>query len=233
MAAFCLMLAMKRVILSLSLIAFLPSCAEQSFFMAHEDAKPAYAQSGSSAKQDADARAPLDLPPELRADLELPMSERVASRANEAELPRAYAKAVAGKAVSLDARVYQQTPAEVFSAVVDAMTGMNAPIQSVDSPSGIITTDWIRKGNNSLVGMAGMMGLGDAPKITRHRFIVRVYRARMDSGDVTKLEVRVLGQAIVANQWVNKPFKRKVADEIFEGVNEQLTRVQRQDAVKP
>jgi len=221
------MLAMKRVILTLSIITLLPSCAEQSFFMAHEDEKPAYTRTTGS--RVADSRAPLDVPPELRAELELPMSDRVASKANTGALPSEYRKAVAGKAVSLDARVYQQTPAQVFSAVIDAMTSMNAPIQSVDSPSGIVTTDWIRKGNNSLVGLAGMMGIGDAPKITRHRFVVRVYRAHMESGDITKLEVRVLGQAIIANQWVNKPFKRKVSDEIFEAVDEQLTRVERQN----
>jgi len=116
--------------------------------------------------------------------------------------------------------MYQLTPAEVFSAVVDAMTSLNMPVASVDSPSGIVTTDWIRLGVHTM----NIFG-GGASGATRHRFIVRVYRAKMEEKLMTRLEVRVIGQASQDRRWVNQPIKRKVSEELFTAVEEQLTRM--------
>lgn len=198
---------------------FLTACADQPLIMWHDDDKPAYAK-GSPSTGKTVSREPLDVPPELRAELELPAAEKVASRADEKVLPKKYQEAVAGKAVSLDARDYKLTPAEVFSAVIDAMTSLNIPVESVDSPSGIVTSDWIRRGAHS-VGIFG----GNTGNVTRHRFMVRVYRAKLEDKLMTRLEVRVLGQVVRDRRWVNQPFKRKVSEELFTAVDEQLTRM--------
>jgi len=187
--------------------------------MWHDDEKPAYANGSTSANRAA-SREPLDVPPELRAKLELPGADTIGSDVDEKILPKKYQEAVAGKAVALDARVYQLTPAEVFSSVVDAMTSLNIPVESVDSPSGIVTSDWIRRGVHSM----GLFG-GAAGNLTRHRFIVRVYRATVEEKLMTRLEVRVLGQVYTDRRWVNKPIKRAVAKELFSAVDEQLTRM--------
>jgi hypothetical protein len=196
----------------------LAACADQPLIMWHDDDTPDYAKSGKSTGKAA-SREPLDVPPELRAELELPGAESVASNVDEKVLPKKYQEAVAGKAVALDARMYKLTPAEVFSAVVDAMTSLNVPVESVDSPSGIVTSDWIRKGENTLSVFGGSSGL------TRHRFIVRVYRAKLEDKLMTRLEIRVLGQAVINRRWVNRPIKRKVSEELFTAVDEQLTRM--------
>ena len=196
-------------------------------FIPHDD-RPEYART-TTASGKADSREPLDVPPELRAEVKLPQAEQVASRADENILPQKYQEAVAGKAVSLDARIYELTPAEVFSAVVDAMTSLNLPVESVDSPSGIVTSDWIRRG----AGSASMVGMnifgGSGPAYTRHRFIVRVYLARVDEKAMTKLEIRTLGQSFENRHWVNKPLKRKVSEELFVAVEEQLGRMKAQE----
>jgi hypothetical protein len=192
----------------------------KDLIMWHDDDTPAYAK-GDRSTGKAASREPLDVPPELRAELELPGAEKIAGSADEKVLPEKYQKAVAGKAVALDARMYKLTPAEVFSAVVDAMTSLNIPVESVDSPSGIVTSDWIRRGVHSM----SIFG-GDSGNVTRHRFIVRVYRAKLEDKLMTRLEIRVLGQAFSSRRWVNKPIKRKVSEELFTAVDEQLTRMQ-------
>jgi len=195
--------------------------------------QPAYAQ-GTEKSADAKSRAPLDVPPELRADLQVPEANAVGANADPNELPDKYRETVAGKAVALDARVYDFTTAQVFSASVDAMTSLNMPVDSVDSPSGIVTTDWIRRGANnpSILGsMSGIFGAADSSDLTRHRFIVRVFRATLPSGiEKTRLEIRVLAQAYVNGHWTNKPIQQKVTDELFGAVEEQLTRMQTQGA---
>jgi hypothetical protein len=213
---------MKNIKLLLTLFVttiLLTACADRPLLIWHDDDKPAYAKGGKSAGKAA-SREPLDVPPELRAKLELPGAESIASNVDEKVLPKKYQEAVAGKAVSLDARMYKLTPAEVFSAVVDAMTSLNMPVDSVDSPSGIVTSDWIRRGAHSI----GIFG-GDAGNVTRHRFIIRVYRAKLEDKLMTKLEIRVLGQSFRNRRWVNKPFKRTVSKELFTAVEEQLTRM--------
>jgi hypothetical protein len=186
--------------------------------------QPAYAQGNSSGAKDAAARAPLDVPPELRADLEVPAAADVAS-ADDSALPEKYRQAVAGKAVSLDARVYNVDAASLFSAVVDAMTALNLPVDSVDSPSGIVTSDWIRRGANTPNAFAGIFG-GASSDITKHRFVVRVFRLKMDAQTKSKLEIRVLGQAFVNGHWVNRPFKANISKDLFSSVEEQLGRMQ-------
>jgi len=187
--------------------------------------QPAYAQGNSGGARDAAARAPLDVPPELRADLEVPAADSVAS-ADDSALPEKYRQAVAGKAVSLDARVYDVDAASLFSAVVDAMTALNIPVDSVDSPSGIVTSDWIRRGANSPNAFAGIFGGASGSDITKHRFVVRVFRLKMDAQTKSKLEIRVLGQAFVNGHWVNRPFKANTSKELFSSVEEQLGRMQ-------
>lgn len=217
---------MKNIRLLLTLLVtaiLLASCGDRAFVYWHDDDKPDYAKSGQATGKAA-KREPLDVPPELRAKLKLPESESIASNVDEKVLPKKYQEAVAGKGVSLNARMYSQTPAEVFSAVVDAMTSLNMPVDSVDSPSGIVTSDWIRRGVNSL-NIGALFG-DNSNKVTRHRFIVRVYRAMMEEKQMTKLEIRVLGQALQSQRWVNRPIKREVTKELFVAVEEQLTRMQ-------
>ncbi len=186
----------------------------------HDD-RPAYAQgTPATSSGAATSRVPLDVPPELRAEYELPEASDVATRADEELLPKEYQAAVAGRAISLDARVYHLRAEKVFSAVVDAMTSVNIPVQSVDSPSGIITSDWVRKGEHS----QGFFGATST--MTRHRFIVRIYRAKLDGSEITKLEVRTHGQAAPSSRWVNAPPSRKVSKELFSAIEEQLARIQ-------
>jgi predicted small lipoprotein YifL len=213
---------MKNIRLLLTLFVttmLLASCGDRPFLYLHDDDNPDYAKSGKSTGKAA-SREPLDVPPELRAKLELPGAEIIASNVDEKVLPKKYQEAVAGKSVSLDARMYTLTPAEVFSGVVDAMTSLNMPVDSVDSPSGIITSDWIRRGAHSMNIFGGTSGT-----VTRHRFIVRVYRAVLEGKQMTKLEIRVLGQVLQSRRWVNRPIERKVSKELFGAVEEQLTRM--------
>ena len=202
---------------------FLSACSGMPPLLIPHDDRPEYART-TTATGKAASREPLDVPPELRAEIQLPKAEDVASRADPNVLPQKYQEAVAGKAVSLDARVYKLTPAEVFSAVVDAMTSLNIPVESVDSPSGIVTSDWIRKGADS-ANLAGLNLFGSGPVYTRHRYIVRVFHAQVEESSMTKLEVRTLGQSYENKHWVNRPLKRKVADELFVAIEEQLARM--------
>jgi len=167
------------------------------------------------------SRAPLEVPPELRGEATVPIPENIA---RETEPERIRAKAVTGKAVSLDARIYEQRPGEVFSAVVDAMTSLNMPVDSVDSPSGVITTEWIRKDASTstayMNSVMNMFGGGKASHV-RHRFVVRILRMQKKG---TRLEIRTLGQAFINKHWVNKKFKIKLTNDLFSAVEEQLIR---------
>ncbi len=186
-------------------------------FWPAEDGKPAYAR-GKSGNPQAEGRMPLDVPPDLQDEISVPASEHVTAGAGIKDKA-----AVAGKAVSLDARIYDAGAGHVFSAVVDAMTALNMPVQSVDSPSGTVTTEWIRSDSSKLnpyiADVLGMFGAG--PSYTRYRFVVRVLR--MDRGG-SRVEVRTLGQQYINRHWVNKALKRSVAEKIFSAVEEQLAR---------
>ncbi len=180
-----------------------------------DDNKPAYAQGQGDGGQ-AGSRMPLDVPPELRDDVKAPKAERPLAGTgikNKA--------AVAGKAVSLNARVYQVSQGQAFSTAVDAMTALDLPVQSVDSPSGTITTEWIRRDSGKLnpyvADVLGMFGAG--PSHTRYRFVIRVFRL---AGGGSRIEVRTLGQQYINRHWVNRPLKRSVAGKIFTAIEERL-----------
>jgi len=191
-----------------------------------DDNKPDYAR-GQSAGAQAKGRAPLDVPPELRKELQVPMPDKVATEAaaNSSGVTQERKEAVAGTAVSLHARRYGYTAAQVFSATIDAMTALNMPVDSVDSPSGTLTTEWVGKDVNSsnvyvVSSLMNMFGAG-APTRVRYRYVVRVLRV----GDQSQLEVRTLGQQYANNHWSNVPLKQKVSDELFAAVEEQLARL--------
>jgi hypothetical protein len=193
-----------------------------------EDNKPDYAR-GHSAGAQANGRAPLDVPPELRKEIEVPMPDKVATEAaaHSSGVTQERKEAVAGSAVSLHARRYDYTPAQVFSATIDAMTALNMPVDSVDSPSGTVTTEWVGKDVNSsnvyvVSSLMNMFGAG-APTKVRYRYVVRVLRA----GNQSQLEVRTLGQQYANQHWSNVPLKQKVSNELFAAVEEQLARLKK------
>jgi len=200
-------------------VVLLAGCDRQLLVPYSDDAnKPDYSQNGSAAA----SRAPLDVPPELRGDVEVPEPDKIASQGGPAAVNKGR---VAGQAVSLDGRVYSHGVATVFSAAVDAMTALNMPVQSVDSPSGTLTTDWIKQesvSSNASV-MSGVFG-GETVLGVRYRFVVRVLRQKGGEAELTRLEIRTVGQAFVNRHWVNRPIQRKVSDELFAAVEERLPR---------
>ncbi len=179
---------------------------------------------GTKSTPVAENRAPLELPPELRADIELPMANAVSSNSSNEAVSEKYRQAVTGKKVALDARVYDAAADQTFSAVVDAMTSLSMPVDSVDSASGIVTTDWIRKGayNNNLIGNL----IGSSGKLTRHRYVVRVFRVKNEQQPQSRLEVRTLLQGYTNGHWVNTAMNKKHAEAFFVTVEEQLGRLQ-------
>jgi len=182
-------------------------------------------QSGAPGKSDStgNSRPALVVPPELR-DAQVPHPDQVAT-GGEPRLTAEEKEQVAGTAVALDAKLYSNGAGEVFSAVVDAMTSMNLPVESVDSPSGTITTDWVveKKGSSPVV-FNGLFGGGDI-LATRYRFVVRILRQQTTEGvEMTRLEIRTIGQAYIDRRWTNRPIKRKVSDELFSATEEQLSR---------
>ena len=187
-----------------------------------ESNKPDYTRGGNERVR-AESRKPLQVPPELKGEVSVPMPDKVATEAavvaggsGKGKKPKAR-----GRTIALDTREYRQRPDQVFSTVIDAMTALNMPVESVDSPSGTITTTWVRhdaNNPNSYVG-AAMNVFGAGPTHTRYRFIVRVLRTK--SGG-TLLEIRTLGQQYINRHWVNKPIKRKVANELFAAIEERL-----------
>lgn len=213
------------LLLTLSGVA-LASCTDRPFLYANEDGdKPAYSQQGGG-QASAESRAPLDVPPELR-NVEVPQPERIATT-EKGGIATAADETVVGTAVALDARLYSVGVANVFSSVVDAMTALNMPVQSVDSPSGTITTDWIRQGaDNPNLGQSAMAGLfgGDGVQAVRYRFVVRTLRQLEDGVSKTRLEIRTIGQAYINRHWVNRPIQRKVSEELFSAVEERLTAI--------
>jgi len=196
--------------------------------------QPAYAQGGKQGAA-ASSRAPLEVPPELMAELTIPAADAVARVNDDKALPEAYRKSVAGKYVALDAKLYDATAGQVFSSAIDAMTALNLPVQSVDSPSGTLTTDWIRKGAGKADAMTmftNMFDFGTGAVVVRYRYVVRVLRATVEGHEQSRLEIRTIGQIYKGGRWINAQLKRKAADELFVAVEEQLARVQAQ-APKP
>lgn len=202
----------------------LASCTDRPFIYTNDNAdKPAYSQE-SGGRASAESRAPLDVPPELR-NVQVPQPEKIATSGGESSAQSTTDETVAGRAVSLDGRLYNVDAATVFSSVVDAMTALNLPVQSVDSPSGTITTDWVRQGadNPNLAASAldGLFG-GDGVQAVRYRFVVRTLRQTEEGVSRTRLEIRTIGQAYINRHWVNRPIQRKVSAELFGAVEERL-----------
>ncbi|MDQ6951071.1 MAG: hypothetical protein Q9M26_05345 [Mariprofundales bacterium] len=176
------------------------------------------------------SRAPLVVPPELQGKVDVPMPKQVAPKmANDAESKAVAAnrkRLVAGKAVALDARVYSVDAAPLFSAVVDAMTALNIPVDSVDSPSGTVTSDWIRRDSASATAyvpiLSSMFGASLA-QAKRHRFVVRVLRQQVGDVEQSRLEVRTLSQSFINRHWVDQPVVRKFSNELFSAVEERIS----------
>ena len=176
----------------------------------------------SHAQVKSESRPALNVPPSLRGEVTVPDAEVIAVQKT---MPERYKKAVAGKRVALDARLYDASAGEVFSAVVDAMTALNLPVQSVDSASGTITTDWVRTDAsnpnvNSLLGIFGSNG----PRVIRYRYVARVLRETSDDVTKTRLEVRAMAQTFSNSHWTNKKLTRKRAGELFSRVGELLAK---------
>lgn len=168
----------------------------------------------------AESRPALEVPPSLRGEVEVPEASAIAV---QEAMPERYKAAVTGKQVALDARLYKASIGDVFSAVVDAMTALNLPVQGVDSASGTITTDWVRRGvnNPSVNSMLNMLGGGE-PQAVRYRFVTRVLRETVEGVEKTRLEVRTLGQVFNNGHWINKKLTRQRANELFSRVEELL-----------
>jgi len=169
-----------------------------------------------------DARPALDIPPSLRGEVEVPDAGAIAVKKTVSER---YKKTVAGKQVALDARLYNASAKRVFSAVLDGMTALNLPVQSVDSASGTITTDWVRTdANNPNVNSLMNVFGGGGPQAIRYRYVARVLRETSDDVTKTRLEIRTMAQTFSNGHWTNKKLSRKRADELFSRVGELLTK---------
>jgi len=151
--------------------------------------------------------------PEVHADYEIPSAGKVAVRAGP--MPEKYKNMLTGRAVTLDVRSFNAPPGTVFSSVVDAMLSLNIPVDVVDSPSGIITSDWVREGEDDPTFQPSIIGF------KRHAFVVRVVPA---TEGTSNLEIHVIGQEYERNQWVDRPLKRKVSEELYSAVDELLKR---------
>jgi len=168
-----------------------------------------------------ESRPALDVPPSLRGEVEVPDAGAIAV---QEAMPERYKASVAGKHVALDARLYDVSAGDVFSAVIDGMTALNLPVQSVDSASGTITTDWVRAGANN-PNVNSLLGtLGGGPTATRYRFVTRVLRETTDEVAKTRLEIRTMAQVYQNGHWRNKKLQRKRANELFARVEELLSK---------
>ncbi|WP_100278513.1 hypothetical protein [Mariprofundus aestuarium] len=162
---------------------------------------------------DTEAVKPQKVSQVAKTEYEIPMAGRVGARAGA--LPDKFSRMLEGRAVTLENRFYSAQPGQLFSASADAMYSLNIPVDIVDSPNGIITSDWVRAGDNNPSLVPSIVGY------TRHRFLLRVL---VDSGDKAGLEVRVIGQEYENSQWVDRKLKRNVSEELFAAVGEQLMR---------
>jgi len=176
----------------------------------------------AGAQHESDVRPALDVPPSLRGEVKVPDAGAIAVQKT---VPERYKKTVAGKRVALDARLFDASAGAVFSAVVDGMTALNLPVQSVDSASGTITTDWVRTDANSPNVSSLFNGLGGGgPQAVRYRYVARVLRETSDEVTKTRLEIRTMSQAFQNGHWTNKKLARKRADELFLRVEELLSK---------
>ena len=216
----------------------LASCAHMPKLFWKESEGTGTPQVNAGGQPAAPSEQELVVPPSLRGQVSVPMPNKVASvpPSPAQQIAVKQKSEVAGTAVSLDARVYNQDASTVFSSVIDAMTSLNMPVQSVDSPSGTITTDWVRKDASSPNVFTPVMHLfGEGGILAeRYRFVVRVLRLSTPAGLKTQLEIRTLGQAFENQHWVDKPVKYKASNDLFSAVEEQQAqRAQASSSVAP
>ncbi|WP_143144885.1 hypothetical protein [Mariprofundus micogutta] len=180
---------------------------------------------GSSSREVvADAQGSQGVKPiseEIRSDTSitrrLPMGGYVGIASNRDTWPDKYEKVLVDRQATVMERVFNVSPPILFSAVIDAMISLNMPVETVDSPNAVITSDWIRKGEND-VNIQSVLGF------TRHRFFVRMI---MTEASETRLEVHVAGQHYKDNAWVDKALTINKSEELFVAVEEQLAKMPR------
>jgi len=169
-----------------------------------------------------ESRPALDIPPSLRGDVEVPDAGAIAVQKT---VPERYKKVLKGKKVALDARLYDASVSVVFSAAVDAMSALNLPVQSVDSASGTITTDWVRTDANSPnVNSALSFFGGGAALATRYRYMTRVLRETSSEAIRTRVEIRTIAQTLQNGHWTNKKLARRRANELFSRIEELIAK---------
>ena len=197
---------MKNTIRSLLIISLLFSMAGcdsmPKMFWSHDEGtgRPDYA-SGDD--------LPLDVPPTL-----------IESTSTDAgQMPDGYSKAVAGKAVAVHARQYNVDARHLFSAVEKAMVSLNIPVTSSDLQGGIVISEWIKQMLESPGMLSGLLG-DSAPRATRHRYIVRIYRLEGEQQE-SRLEVRTLHQEYKGH-WVNSRNRDSSDVNLFAEVERQL-----------
>jgi len=159
----------------------------------------------------AKAGAENGLPPQ-RGAADVPLPGMVATR------PAGIDKAFAEKTVVVDSRIFDASADQVFSAVIDAMTALNIPVQRVDSPHGVISTEWI-----FLNADRTTITLQKGKRITiRYRLLVRIFRNPDNAR--SQVEIRTLAQQRNRDTWTRIRLRRKVSLELFDAVREQLVR---------
>jgi len=197
---------MKNTIRSLLIISLLFSMAGcdsmPKMFWSHDEGtgRPDYASGGD---------VPLDVPPTLTEE----------SSTDTNQMPDGYSQAVAGKAVTIQARQYNVDARHLFSSVEKAMVSLNIPVTSSDLQGGIVISEWIKKVLESPGLLSGLTG-DSSPRATRHRYIVRIYRIEGDQQE-SRLEVRTLHQEY-RGHWVNSRNRNSSDVNLFGEVERQL-----------
>ncbi len=179
--------------------------------------KPTEAGPSENNGRNVTSSVPVEASLDSHGKTEVPMPDKIAvQRTDSSHVTDKVAtvdESGAGKTASLDVRAYNTSAALLFSAVVDGMTALNLPIEHLNSPSGRVVTDWVRSD-------AGQLNPSDGSTRTRYRYVAKVFRS--ENGEHAKLEVQTLSQAFVKRHWTNKAMPRKVSNELFDAVEEQL-----------
>jgi len=203
-----------RILLLPSLLLLLSACNGMPKLFWDDEDGPAYA--GGSGNEE--GQMPLDVPP--------PLFEKTSSDTDSSQVSAGYKQAVAGKAVALNVREYAVDAATLFSAVEKALVSLDIPLTSVDMPSGIVITDWVKKTPEDSGMFANLMG-DSSPRAIRHRYIVRVFRLE-GAGENSRLEVRTLNQEYRSIRWVNTSKHSAEGVGLFSEVERQIGRPQQE-----
>jgi hypothetical protein len=142
--------------------------------------------------------------------------------------PKRMVAGISGKQVALNAKIYEKTTSEVFSAALDAMTGLKLPVQAVDSASGTLTTDWIHKKSDMKV-MSNIFG-GNSVVGVRYRFVTRVLKQTLKNEGgvdkhVTRFEIHTIAQGYKDHKWSNIKLARRFSNALFSRVDENLAQL--------